>query len=445
MLAESEPGFTRTHSRMTANKALSGLFVLVTAGFILGLGYLFQLRYRAGDVYPAYSSLRADPLGTKAFFDALAKAGDRTVRRNLHNLEQLDLPADTTVFCLGLGVDDISGVPEQEFNRWEKLARGGGRLVLSILPGRDIAIDAHQPMTEKNLPVTEPNDDDRSEADNKAAQRRPPGARERRAAEPRETETRNLVAVPIRWGFEMAYGALPITNDGAAGSVPVHRRPDGALPSELTWHSGIVFSQLSDDWRVIYARDAEAAVVMERRFGRGSIVLLSDSYLVSNEAMRMDRQPELLAWLAGRHRTIVFDETHLGVTENPGVMTLARKYRLHGLFVGLSVLAVVFVWKSAVPFAPGPEEPRHEPAHDIASGRDSSAGLVNMLRRSIPAGTLSSVCFEQWKAGHLREKARAKLERMEAVVQAEQALPARERNPVATYQKLTCIWNERGK
>ena len=33
--------------------------------------HLFQLRFEQGDIYPAYSSLRADPLGTKVFYESL--------------------------------------------------------------------------------------------------------------------------------------------------------------------------------------------------------------------------------------------------------------------------------------------------------------------------------------------------------------------------------------
>ena len=39
--------------------------------FVLGVIYLFLLRFEAGDVYPPYSSLRADPLGTMAWYESL--------------------------------------------------------------------------------------------------------------------------------------------------------------------------------------------------------------------------------------------------------------------------------------------------------------------------------------------------------------------------------------
>ena len=41
-----------------------------------------QLRFEAGDVYPPYSSLRADPLGAMAFYESLGKIPGISVRRD---------------------------------------------------------------------------------------------------------------------------------------------------------------------------------------------------------------------------------------------------------------------------------------------------------------------------------------------------------------------------
>ena len=47
------------------------LLGLVAAGFALGVIHLFNLRLETGDNYPPYSSLRADPLGSKAICESL--------------------------------------------------------------------------------------------------------------------------------------------------------------------------------------------------------------------------------------------------------------------------------------------------------------------------------------------------------------------------------------
>ena len=55
-------------------KRLPALVLVVCAvGFAFGLVHLFRLRFAAGDVYPEYSSLRADPLGAMAFCESLER------------------------------------------------------------------------------------------------------------------------------------------------------------------------------------------------------------------------------------------------------------------------------------------------------------------------------------------------------------------------------------
>src|SRR6185312_11842200 len=53
----------------------------VTA-LVFGIVELFQLRFESGDIYPKYSSLRADPLGTMAFYESLEKIPGINVRRD---------------------------------------------------------------------------------------------------------------------------------------------------------------------------------------------------------------------------------------------------------------------------------------------------------------------------------------------------------------------------
>jgi hypothetical protein len=50
--------------------------------FAFGVTRLVQLRFEHGDVYPPYSSLRADPLGTMAFYESLGKVPEVSVQRD---------------------------------------------------------------------------------------------------------------------------------------------------------------------------------------------------------------------------------------------------------------------------------------------------------------------------------------------------------------------------
>src|SRR6185436_18671942 len=137
-------------------------------------------------------------------------------------------------------------------------------------------------------------------------------------------------------------------------------------------------------------------VVIERRLGPGHIVLCSDSYFASNEALRRERHPDLLAWVIGARGRVAFDETHLGVMERPGAATLAWKYRLHGLIAGILLLAALFVWKNSVSFVP-PYDEAGEASGELVTGKDSASGFVNLLRRSISERDLLGICFDEWK------------------------------------------------
>jgi len=195
---------------------------------------------------------------------------------------------------------------------------------------------------------------------------------------------------------------------------------------------------------VIYARDNQP-VLIERKFGSGSLVFSADSYFVSNEALRNERHPKLLAWLAGRNTTVLFDEMHLGVLEKPGIAALVRKYRLHGLVVGLALLAGLFVWKNTTSFVPPYIEDIADNRNDAVAGRDSAAGFVNLLRRSIPPAEVLSVCFAEWNKAraHGRADLNARSERMAAIVAEEQAKSERARNPVESYRRIASILRER--
>jgi hypothetical protein len=366
------------------------LLVVLLVVFVAGVLRLFQLRFAQGDVYPPYSTFRADPLGAKAIYESLDNLPGFDVRRNLRPVDKLTDRVQQTVFFFGVPVDEVAEVSTTEAVDLERLTTAGNRLVATILP----EVTQRQPPKDKKL----------------EHKPRPTGAEEEAIP-----ERLRPVSLEERWGFKLRY--------------------DYAATNAL-WHTTLYFDKLDPKWRVLATRQTYPAII-ERDFGRGSVVLCADSYFVSNEALRRDRHSELLAAVLGANRDVVFDETHLDVNEDPGVMTLARGYGLHGLLAGLIVLTALFIWKNAVSFVP----PYDAPTDATATGKDSAAGFVNLLRRSIPASRVLSVCIEEWKRSKPR---RAKnLDRINTVVESQEALPARQRDPVGSYRAITAILKER--
>ena len=266
--------------------------LLCAAVVVATLVALLKLRFEAGDVYPPYSTLRADPLGAMALLRKPATPawhlgttrlpGNKPPARRLgHNLPTAcrgDIPLakiarrrrprDRTVYDRGRAPCDIRSPPKRE-----KISASG---------------------------------------------RRPEAARRNRTGKKPMRRKNAPMANPKTTGFPFPNGgisslALRHWNRTKTDSVEVSviRNVSGlALPSELKWHSGAFLKNLGSSWRAIYSRDARS-VVVERKFGQGGMVFATDSYFTSNEAMLDDRHAQLLAWLVGPNRHVVFDEAPL--------------------------------------------------------------------------------------------------------------------------------------
>ena len=84
--------------------ALLGVLGLLVAG----LAVLFRLRLAQGDVFPAYSSLRSDPLGTRALHDALAQLPGVRVDRQFKLISELEAAPARTIVMAGLPARAVS-------------------------------------------------------------------------------------------------------------------------------------------------------------------------------------------------------------------------------------------------------------------------------------------------------------------------------------------------
>jgi len=118
---------------MLRKPLLSLLLAIVLGGvFAYGLAHLFILRYEVGDVYPAYSSLRADPLGTKALADALDELPNVDVHRNFRPLQRLRESGPLTMVYTG--VPRYAFWTEQELAAFDSLVASGSRAIFTFYP-----------------------------------------------------------------------------------------------------------------------------------------------------------------------------------------------------------------------------------------------------------------------------------------------------------------------
>ena len=389
---------------------LLALFALLAA-FGYGLLQLFQLRFAAGDVYPHYSSLRADPLGGKIYYDSLAQLSAARVHRHIGDINQLPDGRDTTLFIFGLPWNELDAHSD-EFKTLDAFMRNGGRIVITIYP------ELNKPRFFSSAVMT-----------NRAAFKNPLLD---------EEAQRDTVKLGQKWGFSLGY--IPTSRDGRLfAPVTAQLIQPALLPTNLLWRSALVITNLDLSWRMLYVRGTDP-VMAERQIGKGSLVLATDSFFTSNEAMQKERHADLLTWLAGSSREILFDETHLGVQEQPGVATLARRYKLHGGVIALLALAALFLWKNSASFIPRRDE---SPLAAPVTGRESASGFVNLLRRSIAPQDLLQTSLDEWhKSARLDGRSTApRRERIRAVIEACNA--TEKPNVVETYREIAKILNRK--
>jgi hypothetical protein len=210
--------------------------------FLFGLIELFQMRFESGDIYPAYSSLRTDPLGTKAYYDTLTTMPGLSVTRNYKPLPKLE--SNSTLFLLGVNRYAVEFIDEAEGKALESFVSGGGRLVMTFLPSYE---EAQKKKTD-------------SKEDSKLKRRK------------------HFVSLADRWSFKLS----SVKPEGVMKHKALSATDRYPLPGSITWHTIVSFDGLEAGWETIY-QSAEKPVMIERRYGKGTIVLATDTYFVSNE------------------------------------------------------------------------------------------------------------------------------------------------------------------
>ncbi|EDY20068.1 hypothetical protein CfE428DRAFT_2657 [Chthoniobacter flavus Ellin428] len=410
------------------------LAVGLVVAFIAGLSRLFVLRYEVGDIYPPYSSLRADPLGTKALAAALGELPKIEVRRNFKFLPKMH--TDGPVTLVYAGVTHHAFWTEDELTAFNELVLNGSRAVFTFYPVASPPTDVQETLAKdqarkkkREKTETEKGDDQKKkDARDKKDQKKKDRKTER------EDEDRaqyvGFKKVAERWGFAFDY--LPEEKGKAYDRHAALVEPGGHMESDISWHSALYFRDLKPQWKVLYMCGT-MPVVIERKYGNGSIILMADSFPISNEALRGERHPKLIARLFDGPTPIVFDEEHNDLRESSGIASLARKYQLHGVVAGLVLLAILFVWKNMARFIPPYQTKVSETT--VVAGKESSEGFVNLLRRSVHPSSIFGICFAEWRKtfkGRPRE-----LAQVEEIRAEEEARPSRERDPLETYRAIS--------
>ena len=278
------------------------------------------------------------------------------------------------------------------------------------------------PEKSEPIPLEETKDDRAKKPDSKKE-------KEKEAEE--KTHTLKFEDIAERLGFRFQ---RLTTKDGKIDHLPaISADPTLPLDPRFSWHSAAYFSDLKPGWRTLYTSNSQP-VIIERAFGSGSIVLASDSYFLSNEALRRERSALLLAHLAGPPREIVFDEEHHGIVEQSNIATLARKYRLHGLVAGALLAVALFIWQSSASFLPPAASRRPDPG--LVTGKSAEEGFINLIRRALTPKDLLAMCAAEWRKAFDPEGKSDKAAHLARVL-------ATDRNPVTAYQTISTVLSQK--
>jgi hypothetical protein len=413
------------------------LAFFLVAVFVAGLTALLVMRFERGDVYPPYSSLRSDPLGTRVLFESLKALAPDTARRWHRPPDQVDLNPATTFLICGFG-SDLSAMRGRLWERLlDRLAGDGGRVVITFGDRAQGKAEADSDSQEETEAVT---DEKQTAQENDTTSDTP--------SDEGVDETGDEAADEAEADIWTATEDLGIQLDATRrqGERPVAclsaSAPDADLAPTLPWR-GVQFFQIQDEaWQAVYYIDqAGQPVIVRRTWGRGELVLLADSFLLSNEALRNERATVLLTWLLPPGQHIIFDEFHHGIARQDGIATLARKYGLEGIFGVLVFVGMLFVWRQSATFVPPVVDPHRSDENGAIVGSDSGQALVGLMRQHIPAKRLVSICFQTWLASPAARHVSS-----QRIAEARQWLEEQgtdRHDPVAVYHHIAKLLNQR--
>ena len=408
--------------------------VLFGVLFFLGLGHLFMLRFKTGDIYPPYSSLRADPLGTMALYESLANTGSINVRRHYQSVARIQAGHDLTLFYLGSPVASFLTETHRQSDDLDKqlrrLAITGARVVISFTP------PPKKNKPDINVPKDDADDSNCPEQPN--AEMKPPAE---------ASIWKLLQNVALQYDHQLEKSQIKYL---VAHLSPAYRTGGLLHSGKIPWHSAWYFDIDASSWQVIYSIN-NRPVMIEHPFGDGTIILMADTFLLSNEALRNQRYPRFLAWLMGPNSQAVFDEAHLGMRKKPGVVALARQNRLHWPIGGIILLALLFIWKNTMPLTPPSKEAEESvlrpdgltSSAQVYTPLDYTRGLISLLDRHISKRQILKIYVDQWLQSLPRNQALTEVQskRIEAMFDEDGALIDGQ-DTVAAYRQIYTIISE---
>ena len=370
-------------SKSPKAKIMNASAVIAIIVFIIGAYLLILIRFELGHNYQYYSSLREDPLGTKGLFESINALPDKLCSRNYRPLALLEKGNTKTLMILGLNTESL------DLSDSSIKANQSSSLNKFIDSGGRVVIS-----TIPNLQTT--------------------------------------IELPDNTSINTSS-----SDKGISFAILSKQKID--------WHSDSYIDCNKEQWEAI-AENGEFILAAERKVGNGSIVISTDSYLFSNEALKKSYSPTFLSRVIGNSSEIVFDETHLGSIQQSGVATLARQHNLKWLLFALLAVAAVFIWKSITSFIPRSEETSSQLRGNDITPPKGIDGLASLISHSTQKSITSlDICVKEFKQSNpnMSKTDIDCLNKIKAILSKEKFLKKKKQNIVAAYQAMCNVYNNR--
>ena len=359
---------------------------------------IFSIRFSKGDIYPKYSSMRSDPLGTKALYESYSMLEHITVSRNMRPLYEI---SEENVFLLRAGMENINAAGDAELF---KFMLGGGRVAV-FFSGK---CGLEDKKTRK---------------------------KEGKSEDGRETAKKD------EWK-KMEAGKFELIYDGRDQVFPRKASPEPDFAEFGCFdNDAMTYFKFANpaSWKIIFTDPSGRPVVAETAIGKGKLIVSAGSYVISNEGLRKNPQPAFLAWLPGGRNNIIFDESAHGFFISRNIVWLLSRYRLEFLALNIILIVVLLLWRNAFSFSQESNKSFLEAIAAKENSFSSSAGLETLLGK-IPEKKILKYCFDEWlKPGNTRFYSEHEIQELKTIATESE----NSRDPVATYNKANKILTER--
>lgn len=446
--------------RADSYKSSTGAWLVLACIGVVSLvvvGSVLKVRVETGESYPHYSSLRADPLGTRGLYESLEHTRGLTLERNFMPLDRLPSGPQHALIMSGMTARAFNSPYWIDARAVSHFVIDGGRLVIALSPeafeGRmDRAIhratqeveEEDKKAEERKKKETKAREDTKAGKEGKDQKLVPeskPAKEEKESSKPKRPEKKkqsrkelsafaevlHIAPKAVEWFYSKdGEGSKIDVRDGFGlkaadcpkwmSNVFLDDTPDQnwkAEPNELSRYAekkSKAASKTEDKatknpepvqpspWKIV-ATKGDRTMIAQRQLGAGTVIVCSDRYFLSNEALWKHPSPAFLSWLIGDATHVIFEETHLGsmIGDEEGIMTLARRHGMHGLFLGGLLLFALFIWRSTMSLVPSnPDDDMGYWRADAVAGHSSASGLEGLLRRGFGTKGLLKRCFDVW-------------------------------------------------